>query len=55
MANQTHPGLRAVAPGIVLALLAILFGFMLGGSFGAAEASVRGRVRASAGGVFDSA
>ena len=53
MANRTHPGLRAVAPGIVLALLSILFGFMLGGSFGAAEESVKGRLRASADAVFD--
>ncbi len=48
------PGhLRILAPGLFLALAAILFGFVLGGAFGAAEDSLKGHLRASADAVFD--
>jgi hypothetical protein len=40
-------------PGAILALLAILFGFGLGGLFGAYEDTVKGSLRASADAVFD--
>lgn len=45
--------LRPLAPGIILALVAILFGFLLGGAFGAAEDGIKGRLRASADAVFE--
>ncbi len=54
MTEPAHD-LRPLAPGIILALLAILFGFVLGGAFGAAEDSIKGRLRASADAVFESA
>lgn len=44
---------RALTPGIVLALLAILFGFVLGGLFGIAEDAVKDRLRASADSVLE--
>jgi hypothetical protein len=53
MANATSTQLRALWPGAILALLAILFGFGLGGAFGAAEDSLKGGLRASADAVFE--
>ncbi len=52
---SSHPAvnLRPLAPGVVLALLSIAFGFLLGGAFGAAESSVKGHLRASAEAVFE--
>ncbi len=44
---------RPLLPGAILALLAILFGFGLGGAFGAAEDSIKGSLRSSADAVFD--
>lgn len=46
-------GARALTPAIVLALLAILFGFVLGGLFGVAEDAVKDRLRASADSVLE--
>ena len=52
---SSHPAsnVRPLAPGIVLALLSIVFGFLLGGSFGAAEDSIKGHLRSSAEAVFE--
>jgi hypothetical protein len=36
MSSHPVPNLRLLAPGIILALLSIAFGFLLGGFFGAA-------------------
>lgn len=57
-AGQTVPSnpahnLRPLAPGIVLALLSITFGFVLGGAFGAIEDSIKGHLRGSAQAVLD--
>ena len=53
MSNQPVPNLRPLAPGLVLALLSIAFGFFLGGAFGAAEESIKGHLLSSAEAVFD--
>lgn len=45
--------MKALVPGVVLALLSIAFGFLLGGSFGAAESSIKGHLRSSADAVFE--
>lgn len=47
------PDVRPLAPGIVLALLAIGFGFLLGGAFGAVEDSIKGILSSSAEAVFE--
>ena len=47
------PNLRPLAPGIIMALLSIAFGFLLGGSFGVAEDSIKGHLRSSAEAVFE--
>ena len=54
MATQSGAHMKPLAPGAVLALLSILFGFSLGVLFGAAEDSIKGQLRASADAVFDS-
>lgn len=38
---------KPVAAGAVLSLLAVIFGFALGGAFGAAEAAIKGRLESS--------
>jgi len=53
MSSQPAANLRPLAPGIILALLSIAFGFLLGGSFGVAEDRIKGQLRASADGVFE--
>lgn len=53
MDTQISSNLRALAPGVVLALLSILFGFLLGGVFGSAEDVLKGQLRASADSVLD--
>ncbi len=53
MSNQSVAQLRPLAPGIVLALLSISFGFLLGGAFGAVESSIKGHLRSSAEAVFE--
>ena len=53
MDNQISTNLRALAPGVILALLSILFGFLLGGTFGAAEDVLKGQLRSSADSVLD--
>ena len=53
MTSQPAPDLIPLAPGAILALFSILFGFLLGGSFGAAEDSIKARLRASADEVFE--
>jgi hypothetical protein len=53
LTSQPSPDLIPLAPGAILALCSILFGFLLGGSFGAAEESVKDRLRASADAVFE--
>jgi hypothetical protein len=47
------PNLRPVAPGVILALLAIAFGFLMGGAFGIAEDSIKGHLRSSADAVLE--
>jgi hypothetical protein len=54
MATQSNENLKPLLPGATLALVAILFGFLLGGLFGAAEHSVKEQLRTSADAVFDS-
>ena len=46
--------LRPLAPGILLALLAIAFGFGLGGAFGAVEDLLKGHLASEANAVIDS-
>lgn len=53
MSSDSVSNLKPLAPGIILALLSIAFGFILGGSFGAAEDSIKGHLRSSADVVFD--
>jgi hypothetical protein len=53
MTTYSLPNPRRLAPGIILALLSIAFGFVLGGSFGAAEDSIKGHLRSSAESVFE--
>jgi hypothetical protein len=45
--------MRPLAPGAILALLSIAFGFLLGGAFGAAEDPIKGHLRSSADAVFE--
>lgn len=54
MSKSSMPDPRPFAPGAILALLAIVFGFVLGGAFGAAEDSIKSHLRSSADAVFDS-
>lgn len=49
---STH--LRPLSPGVILALIAILFGFGLGGVFGAAEHAIKENLNARAEAVFSS-
>jgi hypothetical protein len=53
MPSPTANNLRPLAPGIIFALLAIFFGFSLGGSFGVAEDAIKGHLSASAAAVSD--
>lgn len=53
MSNDSGSNLMPLAPGIILALLSIALGFILGGSFGAAEDSIKAHLRSSADAVFD--
>ena len=53
MSSHSSPDLRPLAPGIILALLSIAFGFLLGGLFGAVEDSIKGHLRSSAEAVFE--
>lgn len=53
MSNHPVPNLRPLAPGIILSLLSIAFGFLLGGAFGAVEDSIKGHLRSSAEAVFE--
>lgn len=55
MSDVTAERLRPLAPGLLLALLAVLFGFGMGGAFGAAEDSLKDGLRASGEAVLDSA
>jgi hypothetical protein len=54
MSTSRASELKPLAPGAILALLSIAFGFVLGGSFGAAEDSIKGHLAASADAVVDS-
>ncbi len=55
MNDQVSPNLlKPFAPGLILALLAILMGFGLGGAFGAAEDSIKGYLKESTEPVMDS-
>ncbi len=47
MAASTSATLRPLAPGVILALFAILLGFGLAGVFGAAEASIKATLNQS--------
>lgn len=51
---MTTSDFRPLAPGALLALLSILFGFSLGGAFGAAEDALKANLRGSADAVFES-
>jgi hypothetical protein len=53
MANDPAPNVSRLAPGIILALLSIAFGFVLGGSFGALEEPIKNHLRSSADAVFE--
>ena len=53
MDNQSSTNIRSLAPGVILALLSILFGFFLGGAFGVTEDAMKSRLRASADSVLD--
>ncbi|MCP4003428.1 MAG: hypothetical protein GY725_04455 [bacterium] len=53
MSNQSVSSLKPLAPGLILALLAISFGFLLGSSFGAIESSIKDHLRSSADAVFE--
>lgn len=53
MSNNQLSGLKPLAPGVISALLAILFGFVLGGAFGAAEESIKAHVNRSGEEVLD--
>jgi len=50
MATESNENLKPLLPGAILALTAILFGFLLGSLFGAVEHTIKG---ASADAVFD--
>ncbi len=54
MNHHAATQIRPFAPGIVFALLAILFGFLLGGAFGAVEDPIKGWLRSSADTVSES-
>jgi hypothetical protein len=53
MAPESNASFKPLAPGAILALTSILFGFSLGGLFGAAEDTLKARLRASADAVFE--
>jgi hypothetical protein len=53
MTTNSSDHLKPLLPGAILALVSILFGFLLGGLFGAAEHSIKGQLSASADAVFD--
>lgn len=53
MSSHAASNLRPLAPGIILALLSITFGFSLGGAFGAVEDTIKGHLRSSADAVFE--
>jgi hypothetical protein len=54
MSSQHTNSNQSLRPGAILALIAILLGFGLGGAFGAAEDSIKGRLKASGEAVTDS-
>lgn len=54
MSTQTRPVPRAVAAGACLSLLAVLFGFALGGAFGVIEASIKKQLDDSGSAVLQS-
>lgn len=54
MQDENVSNLRPLAPGIVLSLLSIIFGFVLGGAFGAAEDSIKGHLKSSGEEVLES-
>jgi hypothetical protein len=53
MPTDPVTAIRPLAPGIVLSLLSILFGFTLGGAFGVAEDPIKQHLRSSAQAVFE--
>jgi hypothetical protein len=53
MNERLRPVPKTVAAGACLALLAILFGFVLGGAFGAVEDRIKGRLEASGSAVVE--
>ena len=54
MSAATSMHLKPLAPGVLLAVLSIAFGFILGGAFGAAEDSIKGHLAAEADAVLES-
>lgn len=54
MSVPIRPVPRTIAAGACLSLLAILFGFVLGGAFGAVESSIKKRLDDSGAAVLDS-
>ncbi len=55
MSEQFSSDLRPLAPGVVLALMSILLGFLLGGAFGLAEDTIKDYMYSSADAVFETA
>ena len=55
MNTHLRPVPKSIAAGLCLALLAVLFGFVLGGVFGAAESSIKKRLDNSGSAVLQSA
>ena len=53
MSDPSVANLRPLAPGIVMALSSIAFGFLLGGSFGVKEDAIKSHLRSSADAVFE--
>ena len=54
MSTCSFDAVKQVAPGIILALLAVLFGFGLGGALGVAEDPIKGHLLSSADAAPDS-
>lgn len=53
MTHHPHAVARPLAAGLLLALTTILFGFSLGGAFGAVEAPIKKRLETSGNAVLD--
>lgn len=54
MSTSLTPNLKPLGPGVLLAVSAIAFGFLMGGAFGAAESQLKGHLRSEGDAVLDS-